>query len=79
MQLYEVSLIEVETMDWLISKYPKKCLEVLNSLTNVALYSSTKLKFPTLSFVKEYKLGKTSRFQMQRDTQDPLVKMPSLP
>ena len=41
------------------SKFIKKWLGVPNSLTNVALYSSsTKLKLPTLSLVEEYKLGK---------------------
>ena len=49
MQTYEVSLIKVETMEQLISKYTKKWLGVPNSLTNVALYcSSTKLKLLTL-------------------------------
>ena len=48
---------------------------VPNSLTNVALYSSsTKLKLPMLSLVKEYKLGKARLFQMLRDSRDPLVK-----
>ena len=50
-------------------------LGVANSLTNVALYSSsTKLKLPTLSLVGEYKLGKAQLFQMLRDFRDPLVK-----
>ena len=58
-QIYEVSLTEVETMERLISKFIKKWLRVANSLTNMALYSSsTKLKLPTLSLVEEYKLGK---------------------
>ena len=57
--IYEVSLTKVETMEWSISKFMKKWLGVPNSLTNVALYSSsTKLKFPKLSLVEEYKLGK---------------------
>ena len=48
---------------------------VPNSLTNVALYSSsTKLKLPTLSLVEEYKLGKARLFQMLRDSRDLLVK-----
>ena len=40
----------------------------------MALYSSTKLKLPTLSVVEEYKLGKARLFQMLRDSRDPLVK-----
>ena len=56
LQIYEVSLTQVETMDWLISKFIKKWLGVPNSLTNVVLYSSsTKLKLPMLSLVEEYK------------------------
>ena len=48
---------------------------MVNSLTNVALYSSsTKLKLPTLSLVEEYKLGKVRLFQMLRNFRDPLVK-----
>ena len=59
LQIYEVSLTKVETMERLISKFIKKWLGVPNSLTNVVLYSSsTKLKLPTLSLVEEYKLGK---------------------
>ena len=47
LQIYEVSLTKVETMERLISKFIKKWLGVPNSLTNVALYSlSTKLKLP---------------------------------
>ena len=62
-------------MERLISKFIKKWLGVPNSLTNVALYSSsTKLKLPTLSLVEEYKLGKAQLFQMLCDSQDPLVK-----
>ena len=59
MQIYDVSLTKVETMERLISKFIKKWLGVSNSLTNMAQYnSSTKLKLPTLSLVEEYKLGK---------------------
>ena len=62
-------------MERLISKFIKKCLGVPNSLTNMILYSSsTKLKFPNLSLVKEYKLGKVQLFQMLHDSCDPLVK-----
>ena len=58
MQVYEVSITKVETMERLISKYMKTWLGVPNSLTNVGLYSSaTKLKLPTLSLVEEFKLG----------------------
>ena len=47
-------------MEQLINKYTKKSLRVPNSLTNMALYSSSmKLKLPTVSLVWEYKLGKT--------------------
>ena len=75
MQIYEVSLTKVETMERLISKSIKKWLGVPNTLTNVALYSSsTKQKLPTLSLVEEYKLGKARLFQMLRDSRDPLVK-----
>ena len=59
MQIYEVSIATVETMERLISKYRKKWLGVPNPLTNVTLYSSsTKLKLLTLSLVEEFKLGK---------------------
>ena len=75
LQIYEVSLTKVETMERLISKFIKKWLGVPNSLTNVALYSSsTKLKLPTLSLVEEFKLGKARLFQLLRDSHDPLVK-----
>ena len=75
MQIYAVSITKVETMEWLISKYMKKWLGVPNFLTNVALYSSsTKLKFPMLSLVEEFKLGKARPFQMHRDSHDSLVK-----
>ena len=63
-EVYEVSITKVETVDWLISKYTKKWLEVPNSLTNVALYSSsTKLKLPT-----------SRLFPMLHDSRDSLVK-----
>ena len=75
MQIYEVSIMKVETMERLISKYMKKWLGVPNSLTNVALYSSsTKLKLPTLSLVEKFKLGKARLFQMLCDSHNPLVK-----
>ena len=62
-------------MERLIRKYTKKWLGVPNSLTNVALYSSSKkLKLPTLSLVEECKLGKGRLFQMLRDSCDPLAK-----
>ena len=62
-------------MERLISKYPKKWLGVPNSITNVTLcISLTKLKLPTLSLVKEFKLGKAQLFQMLRDSHDLLVK-----
>ena len=61
MQIYEVSITKVETMERLASKYMKKLLGVPNSLTNVALYSSsTKLKLPTLPLVEEFKFGKAT-------------------
>ena len=52
-------------MEQLISKYmKKKWLGVPNSLTNVALYSSSmKLKLLTLSLVEEFKLSKVQLFQ----------------
>jgi len=75
MQIYEVSLTRVEKMERLISNYVKKWLGVPNSLTNVALYSSsTKLKLPMVSLVEKFKLGKARLFQMLRDSRDPLVK-----
>ena len=47
---------------------------VPNSLTNVALYSSsTKLKL-SLSLIEEFKLGKARLFQILHDSQNPLVK-----
>ena len=62
-------------MERLIGKYTKKCLGIPNSLTNVALYSSsTKLKLLTLSLVEEFKLGKAWLFQMLRDSRNPLLK-----
>ena len=74
-QVYEESITNVETMKWLISKYTKKWLGVSNSLTNVALYSSSmKLKLLTLSLVEEFKLGKVRFFQMLHYSHDPLVK-----
>ena len=75
MQIYEVSITKVETMERLISKYTKKCLGVPNSVTNVSLYSSSaKLKLPTLSLVEEFKLGKARLLQTMQDSRDPLVK-----
>lgn len=45
-----------------------------NSLTNVALYSSSrKLKLPTLSLVEEYKVGKSQLFQMLDNSCNPPV------
>ena len=74
MQIYEVSLTQVEAMERLITKYIKKWWGVPKSLTNLALYSSsTKLKLPTVSLVEKYKLGKARLFQMLRDSRDPLV------
>ena len=75
MQIYEVSLSRIEKMEHLISKFLKKWLGVPKSLTNVALYSSSrKLKLPRKSLVEEFKLGKARLFQMQHDSMDPLVK-----
>ena len=56
MQIYEVSITKVETMEQFNQK---------KELINVILYSlSTKLKFLTLSLVEAYKLGKARLFQM---------------
>ena len=55
MQIYEVSLLRIEKMKCLISKFLKKWLGVPKSLTNVA---STKVKLPMKSLVEELKLGK---------------------
>ena len=75
LHICEVLLKKIETMERLISKFITEWLGVPNSLTNVALYSSsTKLKLPMLSLVDEYKLGKAQLFQMLRDSHDPLVK-----
>ena len=75
LQVYEISLTQVEAMERVVSKYIKKWWGVPNSLTNLALYSSsTKLKLPTVSLVEKYKLGKARLFQMLRDSRDPLVK-----
>ena len=64
MQIYEVSLTKVETIEQLISKYTTKWLGIPNSLTNVTLYSSSmKLKLLTLSLVEEFTLGKAQLFQ----------------
>ena len=74
-RVYEVLLSRIEKIERLISQFQKKWLGVPKSLTNVALYSSsTKLKLPKKSFVKEFELGKAWRFQMLRDSEDPLVK-----
>ena len=71
----EVSITKVETMKQLISKYTKKCLGEPNSLTNVALYSSsTKLKLLIQSLVEEFELGKAWLFQILCDSHDKLVK-----
>ena len=75
MQVYEESITKGETMERLISKYMKKWLAVPNSLTNVALYSSsTKLKLLMLSFVDEFKLGKAQLLQMLHEFHDPRAK-----
>ena len=72
LQIYEVSLTNVETMEPLICKFMKKWSGVPNPFTNVALYSSTtKEKLPKLSLVKEYKLGKALLFKMLRDSRVP--------
>ena len=75
MQIYEVSLTIVETVEIFISKYMKNRLGVSYSLTNLALYSSsTKLKLSTLSLVEEYKLSKALLFRMLRDSRNLLRK-----
>ena len=53
----------------------KKWLGVPNSLTNMALYSSsTIVKLLTLSIAEEYKLGKEPLFQMLHNSHNLLVK-----
>ena len=80
MQIYAVSLTKVEAMERLISQYTKKLLGLPNSLTNVALdSSSTKLKLLTLSLVEKYKFGTERLFQILRDSCDRLVKNAQAP
>ena len=75
MKVYKVSLSSIGKMESVISKFLKKWLGVPQSLTNVALYSSsTKLKLPTKSLTEECKVGKARLFQMLRDSVDPLTK-----
>ena len=67
LQIYEVSLSRIEKMERL-SKFLKKWFQVLKSLTNMALYSSSmKLKIPTKLLVEEFKLGKAGLFQILHD------------
>ena len=62
-------------MERLISKYMKKWLRAPNSLTNVALYSSsTKLKLLTFSLVEEFDFSKAQLIQTLHDSHNPLMK-----
>ena len=59
LQVYEVTLTRVETIQRHINKYLRKWLGVPPGFTTVGLYSNTAmLKLPIASIVEEFKVAK---------------------
>jgi hypothetical protein len=64
LQVYEIAMSTVETVERKINRYTRKWLGLPPGLSTVALYSrSTKLRLPLKAITEEYKVGK-ARLQM---------------
>lgn len=49
----------------------RRCLELLPSLSNIALYENTKLRLALKSLVEEFKVTQTQEVLKNRDPRDP--------
>ena len=74
LQVYEVTLTRVETIQQHINKYLRKWLGVPPGFTTVGLYSNTAmLKLPIASIVEEFKVAKVRYQLMLRDSPDSVI------
>ena len=75
LQVYEVTLTRVETIQRHINKYLQKWLGLPPSFTTVGLYSKTaKVRLPISSLEEEFKTGKVRLQMMMRDSPDPVIR-----
>lgn len=69
LQVYEVTMTRVETMERSIRSYRRKWLGVPRTLTSVALYSSSvKFQLQMTSLLEERKVTKARLYMMLRDS-----------
>ena len=74
LQVYEVALTRVETIQQHINKFLRKWLGVPPGFTTVGLYSKTAmLQLPIASVVEEYKVAKVRYQLMLRDSPDSVI------
>ena len=74
LQIYEIGLSMVETIERKINSSTRKWLGLPPSLTSVALYSrSSKLRLPLRAITEEYKVAKTRLQLMLKHSTDPAI------
>ena len=74
LQVYEISLSRVETIQQHINKHLRKWLGVPPCFSTVGLYTSTgMLQLPFSSLVEEFKAGKARLHMMLRDSPDEII------
>ena len=75
LQVYEVCLTRVETIQRHVNKFLRKWLGIPPAFTTVVLYSkSSKLQLPISSIEEEFKVAKVRYQMMLRDTQDEAIR-----
>ena len=75
LQIYEISLSRVETIQQLISKHLRRWLGVPPCFSTVGLYTTTgMLQLPLSSVVEEFKVGKARLHMMLRDSPDDVIR-----
>ena len=75
LQIYEISLSRVETIQQHINKYLRKWLGVPPCFSTVGLYTAAgMLQLPFLSITEEFKVGKARLHLMLRDSPDDVIR-----
>ena len=75
LQIFEISLSRVETIQQHISKYLRKWLGVPPCFSTVGLYTATgMLQVPFSSITEEFKVGKARLHLMLRDSPDDVIR-----
>ena len=75
LQIYEISLSRVETIQQDINKYLRKWLGVPPCFSTVGLYTATgMLQLPFSSITEEFKVGKARLHLMLRDSPDDVIR-----